>query len=68
MAFNNMICRANLAYNVTLYKVTANETYTVCRGGKYYKYKQIVFFEIILNIKCNISLQHLVIKKVMFLF
>ena len=39
MVINNRICRANLAYNVTLYKVTANKTHTVCRGGRYYEYK-----------------------------
>ena len=44
MAFDNRIYRANLAYNVTFYTVTANKTYTVCRRSKYYKYKHGFFF------------------------
>ena len=52
---NNRICRANLAY--TLYKVATNKTYTVCRGGRYYKYKHVFLFAQALHIKFNVSLQ-----------
>ena len=33
MVINNRICRASVAYNVNLYKVIADKTYTVCQGG-----------------------------------
>ena len=35
----------------------------MCRGGKYYKYKQVFLFAQALHIKLNVSLQYLVLKK-----
>ena len=45
MDMTNRIYRANLAYNVTQQKVTTYKTYTVCRGGKYYKYRHVFIFD-----------------------
>ena len=45
------MCRANLTYNVILYKVLANKTYTVCRGGKYSEYKHVFLFDQALHIR-----------------
>ena len=68
MVINNRICRANFAYNVTLYKVTAKKMYTVCRGGKYYEYIHVFLFDHALHTKFSVSLQLLVIKKSKLLF
>ena len=64
MVINNIICRANLAYNVTLHEYRKIKRYTVCRGGKHYRYKQVFLFDHAMHKKFSVSPQHLVIKKV----
>ena len=64
MVINSIICRANLAYNVTLYTNIAKEKRIQC--GKHYRYKQVFLFDHALHKKFSVSLQYLVIKKVNF--
>ena len=49
-----------------IHEYSKRKRYTVCRGGKHYRYKQVFLFDHALHKKFSVSLQYLVIKKVNF--